>query len=333
MDLRKYRQAIVGGLKWVISQQNADGTFKPVEFGMCGYHKLPYMLSLVAQGERATRLCAWVEANVLDEEGDFADPQGRQGPMEELYMVPNAWLAMGAHRLELYGISFQVLDFLTSVQHPATGGFLTAGPAASLDDRQDILSTAVAGLACLQMGALDPAGRAGEFLVNMLASQPRAGTRMYFYLANTDKFVTEYDDEVATRHALTLNRPGQWYFVPGMAACFLVKLHEATGDRAFLDAAQSYVRFADSSGEDRYGEARSGFFGLAAALLYAITDVNAYADIAEAVADNIVSAQMGNGSWAEASMGYEPPAPILDATAENVIVLSGILQTLGGREY
>jgi hypothetical protein len=45
MDLRKYRQAIVGGLKWVISQQRPDGTFQPIEFGMCGYHKLPYMLA------------------------------------------------------------------------------------------------------------------------------------------------------------------------------------------------------------------------------------------------------------------------------------------------
>ncbi|NLJ35162.1 MAG: hypothetical protein GX358_02820 [candidate division WS1 bacterium] len=333
MDLRKYRQAIVGGLKWIISQQRPDGTFQPLEFGMCGYHKLPYMLSLVAQGERATRLCAWVEANVMDEDGDFDDPHGRQGPMQDMYIYPNAWLAMGAHRLELYSMSYAAMEFLTSLQHPTTGGFLTAGPEASLSDRQDILSTAVAGLACLQVGATTVAQQAGSFLVSVFNSQPSAGSRLYFYLEDTDKFVTEYDDEVATQYALTLNRPGQWYFVPGMAACFLVKLYEATGEQSFLDAAQQYVRFADSSGEDRYGEARGGFFGMAAALLYAITDVNAYADIAKAVADNIVSAQMGNGSWAEASMGYIPPAPILDATAENVIVLSGILQTMGGREY
>ncbi len=333
MDLRQCRQAIVGGLKWTISQQNPDGTFKPAEFGLCGYHKLPYMLSLVGQTERATRLSAWVEANVLDDEGDLEAPSDRQGPMNTFYCYPNAWVVMGAHRLELYGISYQALDFLTSLQHPETGGFLTAGPAAGLEDRQDILSTAVAGLACLQTGAMDAAQRAGQFLVNVYNSQPRAGTRLYFHVEKTDQFATEYEDEEAVRHALTLARPNQWYFVPGLAACCLAKLYEATGEKAFLETAQSYVQFADSSGEDRYGEARSGFLGLAAALLYAITDVNNYATIAETVADNIIAAQMGNGSWAEASMGYEPPAPILDATAENVIVLTGILQALGSREY
>ncbi len=333
MDLRQCRQAIVNGLKWTIGQQRPDGVFQPVEFGLCGYHKLAYMLSLVAQTERAGRLCAWIEANVLDDEGDFADPHGRQGPMETFYSYPNAWLAMGAHRLELYNISYRALDFLTSLQHPQTGGFLTAGPAAGLEDRQDMVTTAVAGLACLQLGALDAAQRAGQFLVNVFDSQPRAQTKLYFYVEKTSQFVTEYEDEEATAHALTLNRPGQWYFVPGLAACFLAKLYEASGEDSFLAAAQNYVQFADSSGEDKYGEARSGFLGLAAALLYSATDVNNYAKIAEMVADNIISAQMGNGSWAEASMGYEPPAPILDATAENAIVLNGILQVLGGGQY
>ncbi len=333
MDLRAIRQAIVGGLKWVIGQQTAEGTFGPVEFGMCGYHKMMYMLSLVGQAERATRLCSWVEANALDEEGDFADPHGRQGPMAAYHTYPNSWLAMGAHRLEKYDMSYRAMDFLTSLQHPQTGGFLTAGPEAGLDDRQDILSTATVGLACVQTGQLDAAERAGHFLVNVFNSQPKIGTRLYFHIENTDQFVTTYDDEVATAHAITLDRPSQWYFVPGLAACFLIKLHHATGEKVFLDTAQSYVQFADTSGEDRYAEARGGFFGLAAAMLYAITDVNNYANIAEEVTGNIISAQMGNGSWAEASMGFEPPAPILDATAENVIILTGVLQHLTDTRY
>ena len=114
----------------------------------------------------------------------------------------------------------------------------------------------------------------------------------------------------------------------GMAAYFLAKLYQATGTDAFLEGAHNYVRFCDSSGEDRYGDARSGAFGLAAAVLYAMTDVNNYATIADDVAGNIISAQMGNGSWAEGSMGFVPPAPILDATAENVVILTHMLQTL-----
>ncbi len=333
MDLRAIRQAIVGGLKWAIARQTGEGMFEPVEFGMCGYHKMMYMLSLVGQAERATHLCSWLETNAFDEEGDFTDAHGRQGPMSAYYNYPNSWLTMGAHRLERYDISYRAMDFLTSLQHPATGGFLTTGPESGLEGRQDIISTASAGLACVQTGQLEVAHRAGGFLVNMFDSQPSIGSRLYFQIEKTDQFVTSYEDEVATAHAITLDRPNQWYFVPGLAACFLIKLYHATGEQAFLDSAQSYVQFADGSGEDRYDEARSGFFGLAGAMLYAITDVNNYANIAEQVGNNIISAQMGNGSWAEASMGFEPPAPILDATAENVIILTSMLQHLTETHY
>jgi hypothetical protein len=271
----------------------------------------------------------WIEHNSFDEEGDFSDPHGRQGPMDTYYNYPNSWLIIGAHKLEMFDMSYRAIDFLSSLQHPATGGFLTEGPASGLDGRQDILSTAVAGLASLHCGMVDVAERAGRFLVNMFASQPKIGTKMFFFLAETDQFVTEYEDDQATVHALTLERPNQWYFVPGMAGYFLAKLYQATGEEAFLEGAHNYVRFCDSSGEDRYSEARSGAFGLAAATLFAMTDVSNYETVADEVAANILSAQMGNGSWAEGSMGFVPPAPILDATAENVIILTHMLQTLG----
>ncbi len=326
MALSDYRQAIVSGLKYVISQQNARGTIEPTDTGIAAYHKVPYMLSLVGQAERATRLCNWIEENVMDEDGDFVDPQKRQGAMGDFYEYPNAWLIMGAHRLELFRLSYRGMGFLTTLQHPGTGGFLTAGPSAGLQDRQDLLSTAVAGLACVHTGELDVAERAGYFLGNVLESQRN---RLYFYLENTDEFVTEFEDDERVNHCLTLGRPHQWYFMPGLAACFLAKLYEATEEEQFMDVAQGYVQFSDSSGEDPYDPVRSGFFGLAAALLYSMTDVTHYREIAENVAESITDAQMSNGSWAEASMGYVPPAPIVDATAENVIVLHGILQVLG----
>jgi hypothetical protein len=327
MALSDYRQAIVSGLKYVIAQQQKSGTIEPAETGLAAYHKVPYMFSLVGQAERATRLCTWLEETVMDDDGDFADPQGRQGAMGDFYHYPNSWIIMGAHRLELFNISYPGMGFLTTLQHPGTGGFLTAGPNAGLEDRQDLLSTAVAGLACIQTGHLEEAERAGYFLANVLESQTK---RLYFYLENTDEFVTDYEDDEATSHSLVLGRPGQWYFIPGLAACFLTKLYQATENDPFLEAAQGYVQFADSSGADRYGPVRSGFLGLAAALLFRMTDVTHYEEIATEVGENIIDAQMSNGSWAEASMGYKPPAPIVDATAENVIVLNGILQVLGG---
>ena len=61
-------------------------------------------------------------------------------------------------------------------------------------------------------------------------------------------------------------------------------------------------------------------------MVYAATGVATYRNIIEAVTDRMVEAQMGSGSWAAGTLSYEPPAPIVDATAEAVIVLTEILQ-------
>ena len=326
MDTRSCRQAVVAGLKWLLAQQDADGAFKPTEHGLNTFHKVPYALAVTGQLERGTRLCAWIAEQCLDEEGDLSGRASREGPLAAFYHYGNSWVTMGAHRLGQFGVSIKTADFLSTLQHPQTGGFLTQGPESSLDGMQDLMTSAMAGLALLNVGNLKAAEAAGDFLVSMYERQPKLTTQMLFVQQRGDRLVTEWPDDQQPAFALNPQRPEQWYFVPGLAGGFLAKLAEVTDNEAHLRAAQAYIQYAESSAADRYDTPHAWWFGWGAAMVYAVTGVATYRGIIEAVTTNMVESQMGSGSWAAGSLGYEPPAPIVDATAEAVVVLTEILQ-------
>ena len=327
MEIRNYRQALVSGLKWLLSQQEPDGSFRPGEHGLNTYHKVPHVLAITGQMERGSRLCAWIQQNALDEDGDFTVRTHREGPLKSFYHYANSWLIIGTHRLGQFGLSLRAVDFLTTLQHP-NGGFLTLGPESSLDGMQDIMSSALAGLALLNTGRVSEAEGVASFLSSIYERQPKPSNQMLIVQQKGDRLVTDWPEDQAPAFALTLKAPGQWYFVPGLAGGFLAKLYDVTGNPDHLQAAQSYIQFADSSGNDRYEGPNAWWFGWGAAMVYASTGVASYRRIVEAVCDNMAADQMSNGSWAAGSIGYEPPAPIIDGTAEAIICLTEMLQSL-----
>jgi hypothetical protein len=328
MEIRNYRQAVVNGLKWLLTQQEPDGSFKPLEFGLNTCHKIPYALAVTGQLERGARLCSWLQQQTLDDEGDFTRRFDRQGPLASFYHYPNSWLAMGAHRLGQFGLSLRASDFLSNLQHPQTGGFLTMGPDSSLDGMQDIMTSSLAGLTMLTVGRVAEAEAVGKFLISMYDRQPKLGSQLLFIQQRGDHMVNEWDEAQAPAFALTIRAADQWYFVPGLAGGFLAKLFDVTGDDEYLRVAQNYVQFADSAGSGRYDSPNGWWFGWGAAMVYAVSGVATHKQIAETVAEQMIESQMSNGTWAAGTMGYEPPAPIIDATAEAIICLTEILQAL-----
>ncbi|MCD6352092.1 MAG: glycoside hydrolase family 9 protein [Armatimonadetes bacterium] len=328
MDLRSYRVATINGTKWLMTQQERDGSFKPVEHGLATCHKLPYALALMGEEERAARLCSWLVDHMMDEEGDFTRLYPRSNLMELFYNYPNAWLIAGAQKLGVYALSWPAAEFLSTVQHPETGGFLTAGPAASLSDEQDLLSTATAGLACLHIGASQAAVRAGDFLVWLLDKQPRSNA-LFTFVRDTDQLVEEPpSQELEPYYVFHVGRPGQFYAAPAMAALFLSKLYDATSNDDYLTAAQLYANFPESDAADRYTSVYSGLWGWAAAELFAATGNQNYLRTATEVGNALLEQQLENGSWLQASMTVNQESDVVDGTAEHIIVLRGITKAL-----
>ncbi len=328
MDIRNYRHAMIQATKWLMSQQSEDGALQPLEHGLATYHKVPLAYAVMGQIDRAAALSTWIHENSLDDEGDFLGHYPRPALHNQFYSWGNSWLICGEHCLGHFGLSVPALDFLLTLQHPTTGGFLTAGPEAGLGDRQDGLSTAAAGLACLYGGRIEAAEAAARFLLWLWDNQPGgAAARLYFVAEQTDRIVTDFDEELAHYFAVHISRAEQWYHVPALAAGFLILLHEATGESAYLEGGHQYLQFADSCAPDRYSSDKSMFLGWAAAIGFRTTTNANYERIAEEVGANLLAVQLDNGSWLQGCMGSDITADVVDATAEGIICLSRILES------
>ena len=328
MDIKAYRQATIQGVKFLLSQQNEDGSFNSVEQGIAAYYNVPYALAVMGQTERAARLCVYALENVMDEEGDFAGPFPRSPLHHRQYLIANAWLVAGAQRLGQFAVSLRAIDFLGSLQHPQSGGFFTAGPAATIDGEQDMLSTATSGLALLYCGRLDEAIQAAQYLQHVWDNQPAAGARLFLKTRKGNQIVTEFSAENADEQMITVGKRGQWYHVPSLAAGFLAKVAEVTGELQLLGTAQKCLQLIDGCGNDRYSGDKSAFVGWAAAILYGATGNQNFRRIAVAVADGLLQSQLSNGSWLKGSMGEDLTSDVVSGTAEGVICMCRILEGL-----
>jgi len=286
----------------------------------------------MGQGERVAKLCSWISANAMDEDGDLTLLYPRQGLHSQFYPIANAWVLIGAQVSGQFRVSVPAAGFLTSLQHPQTGGFLQGGPEAALDSEQDAMTTATAGLACLYAGQFEAAEKAGDYLVHLLEAQPASAPRLFFVTRNGLDLVREYPEEEAAAYAIAVGKEQQWYHVAGLAAGFLARLSEATGDENFLSIAGQYLNAADSCGSDRYTAETSAFFGWGAAVLHAVTGIANFRRIAVAVADGLLEVQLANGSWLKASFGEDEESDVVDATAEGIIAMTAILQALATGE-
>jgi hypothetical protein len=329
MNITAYRQAALKAARWLLSQQNEDGSINPVDQGVAAYYKVPYALSLVGRTPEAVRLLTWVRENAFTEEGDFGGRYPRIGAHQVYYHYSNSWLICGAQRLGQFDLSLRGVDFLLTMQHPESGGFLTRGPESTLSGEQDLMSTCTAGLACLYTGRLEEATAVGDHLVRVWEKQPVSSKRLYFTLHNGEQLITEFPAEDAMLRMVDGAKPAQHYMIPGLATAFLVRLWYATGDKRYLQVANEYAEFGDLCADDRYTTLPSAWFGWGAALLYQATGNANYQRIASTVADFLVEGQLEAGTWGDPSVVAPQDLHIIvDSTAELAILLCELVEGL-----
>ena len=116
------------------------------------------------------------------------------------------------------------------------------------------------------------------------------------------------------------------FFNPGIAGGFLCRLYQATSEPQWLELAQQYMRFAEIASDFLFHIVRAGKVGWATSLLYTLTRQPKYRDMAIRIGNNLLDLQSGEGFWS----GVGETAPSNDSTAERVVWMDEIVQSIGG---
>jgi hypothetical protein len=276
-------------------------------------------MALAACGETraAHRLCHWIRVSGLCPNGDF-------GPRPEEacgypYAYYNSWVILGAHRLGQYDLSQRGMDFLMRLHDPAGGGFYSSATEHADTTPQDLWVVSGCGQAVLSTGRLEAARGVGRWMHEVMRRQPDFPRRLYSVYTRAGGLLIADDIRSVCRADATTD---QYFFHPGIAAGFLCRLYQASGEGEWLNLAKEYMRHAEVAGDFLFRLLRAGKVGWAAAVLYTLTGASKYRDMAIRVGDMLVETQSPEGTW-DLAGAYRN-----DITAEMVVWLDEISQAI-----
>lgn len=323
--VNELQQAREAGIAHLLSKQRPDGTFgEPERDGAGPYYKSLWALAAAGRPAEAHRLANWIAKNLLTEEGDFAGPL-RGDVFKNAYPYPNAWIISGAQKLGRFDITRRGMDFLLLLQHAEDGGFRVQRDRE--DAPQDLQCSAQSGNACLLTGHLQEARDVGRFLRTVWQAQPTPERELFFVYKPGEGLRTEFPEERQRLHSVRVDRRRQMYFNIGIAAAFLARLWQATGDREWLSLAENYLSIAFNVLDEMYETAQVGKVGWGAALVYQATGQDRYRELAERVGRALVAQQQQGGGW-DNTGGYVDEAIRTQVTAEFIVLLDEMIGAL-----
>ena len=320
----RFRTARDSGCSFLLGWQHTDGSVGRPKRGLADYYKV--LLSFQACGETraASRLCTWIRGKGILPNGDFGPrPQEAFGYP---YCYFNCWVILGATRLGHYDLAQRGIKFLLGSWDPESGGFYSSPTERTPKTKQDLWVVAACGLAALATGKLDVAHSVGCWMRRLMELQPDDyPRRMYPVFSQARGLHTAPDpDEDDIRYVLSNDAlRDQFFFIPGIAAGFLVRLFQATGEQEWLHLARQYMLFVEGANEYLFSLLRAGKVGWAAALLYTLTGDQKFRALAVRVGNMLVEAQGQDGAWAGET------DDVIDFTAEMVVWLDEIYQAVG----
>jgi hypothetical protein len=309
-NLSPYVAAARRGADWLLSQQNADGSFIRPDLQADVYHKAPLALALTGHAAEAGRLLSWIRANDLGECGrlrHFDDGLG---------LYKSNWICQGAHRMGRFDLSAPAMQHILMCQAPCGGFFQTH----ELNQLVEPVCTAWAGVSAIFTGHLDTAERTAHCLNEMLAQQPDE-MRFCYHMTPEGKLLAGEGAPF-----VDATKPQQAYYCPGIAMLFFLRLYMATGEGAHLEAAQRLFDFSLRCADDRYSYPTAGKGAVAAALLHALTGDERAGQAAATFAEYLLREQRAEGWWCNPHSDHIIVR--LDHTAEFVVWLLEITAAL-----
>lgn len=326
-----YRTSVGRALDWILSHQQRDGSFGPVET-MSHYMVLGAALLYTGHGEAAGRLIRALKARFVTSDGSFDPPEvraGRKSALLERGYAP-AWLIYSSHVNLAYDISLRAMPHLLALQDPKGGGMF-----GSMEDAQlgkgivNCAVTCVAGQAALTTGYLGQAVRMADHLVdNLLARNPDL-TRRFYPVWDTERGLrTDDDAPEGPNMPRVIDRFGtnQHHYLTGMMIGFLTDVYRATGRERYLDGALTVFEFAAGGSPALYETTLAHKFAWGASWLYRLTENPVHLEAACRVCDYLTAHQERDGSFVHRALVKSadewPYSPRLNITAQFALWIS-----------
>ncbi len=303
------------GARWLLDLLEADGSLRAAT-ALDAYYKGPCALLFSGHRAEAERVIDFVSRRFVKADGDL-DGAGVAW-YERFRIYPHAWLAWAAVELQRPELARSLTEFLLERRNTDSGGFLAAD-----DGAEEIMTTSMAGLACLRAGHWDAARGVAQWLSRTMIEQPDL-RRGLLHVRKPGAGLTEGDGSVW--YVVNAAELRQWYFQYGISAAFLADFARASGESAWLELARQYLHASEHCREDRYRTPQSGKIGWGAAWTFALGRRDEDYALVEAVVDGLCALQCGDGSWnAEGVYEADPSNSAvarIDVTSEFVALLS-----------
>lgn len=331
--MAKYRAAAEKAAAWLAAAQRPDGSFGPTADTLCDVQTTAICLQLAGYPAHAWRLLRHIRDAFLQPDGSFDQPQD-EGTLSEYAYAPS-WVVTGAHLNGFFEISQRCMDAILRFQDQMTGG-LFGHPSAQAAGQGVIVPsvTAIGGLAAVTTGRMAEARGVGDYLLHLIAVQPDFHRCFYPFYDTRYGLVTKGTPRLAPDYFGTFERgaPCQHYWLLGALMACLAEVHLATGERKYLQGAETIFRFGEGCSEDLYCNTLNHKYLWGCARLYHATGNPAHLETAMRIADYLVDIQEPDGTWWH--LGFIPLAEdqtyggTVDVTSQFCIWLIRLLQVM-----
>ncbi len=276
------------GCSWILKQLEANGSLRGGD-DLRAYYKTPAALLAHGRVLEANRVLDYVETRYLKPDGDL---DGSGVPWFEVYRTYNhSWLCCGAVMAGRRDLARKLSGFIATRHNAASGGFF----ADEARSTEEIMTTSMAGIACLYAGKHELALAAGEWLANLYQAQPDLTKGLYTSWKNG--LVTEYPEAEASSYLVDPLKLRQWYFQYGISAALLSSLAGFTGEERWLVLARNFLQASAHAATDRYQTPQSGKIGWGAAWTYRLSRAPEDLALVEQVSSGLAALQNDDGSW------------------------------------
>lgn len=290
--IEKYRTSIKKASQWLLKQQLEDGSIKWHQHGAY-YYRLIWAFAALGEVEAASKLLSWFRQEIWEKEG-FT--KNNVGDLCKVYPYVVGNIAIGAHLLGSYDISFGCLDILKKYQY-CNGGFANGDMDLFPNGWQENWIAAQIGMAYLLAGDLRTATQAAQFVINVWDKQPDLPNKLY-YCVNpfTDELILS-DESPSISYMIDSKEARQCFWVPGLIAAFLGQMYLATKEDKYIHYAMQHQDFVQNCTERQFEGIEVCKTGFGSAILYQITKEQRYLDWSIKVGDYFSRTQCDDGCW------------------------------------